>query len=213
MNAASLVVSVVALVLSAAGILYARRQASAATSQADDAKLQAAAALVQADAARVQADAAVRQLAHQERRQEREQAYKVDLSAAATLGSANGVLPADSPEYVYKAVIRNGSELPIRNVSARLLIAGQEPSMPAVTSLLLEVPIAGGATADMPVQQSPATHRQLMGPGERAAFVFAVECNRHPVARMEARFTDDERVSWEIDHELHRVKLPEREGW
>ena len=43
-------------------------------------------------------------------------------------------------------------------------------------------------------------------------FVFALTCG-HPGAHITARFTDDARLYWQIDHDLHLEKLDSRDDW
>jgi Tfp pilus assembly protein PilV len=202
MVVASLIVSIASLLISAGTLTYFRSQTKAI-------KVQAAAAETQAAATITQAAAAAAQLEGQKRRQ----ASQVQLAYRATNGAAAGVLSDSPTALVYKAVVTNTSERPIRNISCRLIPLGQEPFMPAVCSLLMDYPIASGATGELAVQTSRATHWQVLSAGQRVSFVFAVEVEKHSRAYMEARFADDNKVDWEIDGEEHLIKLPEREGW
>jgi hypothetical protein len=202
MIVASFIVSIASILVSAGTLAYFRSQTKAIKVQAGAAETQAAAAITQAAAAAVQLE-----------EQERRQASLVHLTYRATNGATAGVLSDSPTALVYKAVVTNISERPIRNVSCRLLPIDKEPVMPVVCSLLLDHPIASGVTGELAVQTSRATHWQVLSAGQRASFVFPVEVEKHPKAYMEARFADDNKINWEIDGEEHLIKLPGREGW
>ncbi len=209
MFAASLGVSIATVLASIGTLAYSRRQTNAANRQANAAKVQADAAQVQAAAALAQADTAAAQL----RQLERQQTSQVLLTARATSAAETGVLPDNSPELVYRAIVTNRSARPIRNVSCRLLPVGQAPVMPAVCSQLIDYPMASARTAEAEVHTGRATHWQISSAGDRVSFIFPVEVERYPKAYVEARFADDDGVNWEIDGEERLAKLAEREGW
>jgi hypothetical protein len=50
----------------------------------------------------------------------------------------------------------------------------------------------------------------LIRVGSRYGFLFRFDLEHNPDARLAARFTDDAGLHWQIDHDLHLEKLPNR---
>lgn len=195
----SLIVAALALVVSVVSVGYSR--------------LQTRAAIRQADAAKVQADALTAQLLTQKEVTERQQASAVKLVVWPIGGADAGVLPSESAQFVHMAVVANESQRPIRNVACRITPAGQTPKLAAVVGQLIESDVASNVTGDVLVHKENTDHWRLVPAGLRCGFVFPFDVKHYPKVQMEARFTDDAGMEWEINHELRLLKLDERGEW
>jgi hypothetical protein len=102
---------------------------------------------------------------------------------------------------------------PIRNVACRVTPEGQTPERAAVSGQLTEVQITAGEAAGILRRTDRGRAWRLVPAGLRCAFVFGFDVDAYPKVATNTRFADDAGVNWEIDHELHLVKLGPREGW
>ncbi len=199
MALASLIVAVGALIVAALGVGYSRRQTQAA--------------IRQADAAKIQADAATAQVLAQAEMAERQQASEVKLTVQRIGGAGAAVLPPESVQLVYMAVVANESGKPIRNVACRITPEGRAPRLAAVVGQLMEYNVASNVIDEALVHKENTDHWRLVPGGLRCGFVFPFDVDGYPKVQMEARFADDAGMDWEIDHDLRLLKLEKRDGW
>jgi hypothetical protein len=177
MALASLIVAVGALIVAALGVGYSRRQTQAA--------------IRQADAAKIQADAATAQVLAQAEMAERQQASEVKLTVQRIGGAGAAVLPPESVQLVYMAVVANESSRPIRNVACRITPEGRAPRLAAVAGQLMEYNAASNVIDEALVHKENADHWRLVPGGLRCGFVFPFDVDGYPRVQMEARFVDD----------------------
>jgi hypothetical protein len=137
---------------------------------------------------------------------ERQQADAIGLRPS-TFGIR---VPGSQPSVVrsvHLADVLNDSQRPIRNVACRIE-PEQGEALQAAHQVGLYVSFSSGPHG-LPL--SDGTHIPLVRAGETAGFVFDVEEEQHPKARMTARFTDDASLHWQICPDLHLEKLGNRD--
>ena len=140
---------------------------------------------------------------------ERQQAEEVDLKPSYSTARIAGSDPP-ATHRVHGTEVSNGSQRPIRNVAGRI-----EPEPGATLQAADKVGVfdefPNGKRAFPPPQQN--SHIPLLRAGETGGFIFAADTKGHPKARFTVRFTDDARLHWQIDPDLHLEKLPSRDDW
>jgi len=139
----------------------------------------------------IQADAATAQVLAQAEMAERQQASEVKLTVQRIGGAGAAVLPPESVQLVYMAVVANESGKPIRNVACRITPEGRAPRLAAVVGQLMEYNVASKVMDEALVLRENTDHWRLLPAGLRCGFVFPFDVEGHPKVQMEARFADD----------------------
>ena len=157
-------------------------------------------------------------IARQTRLLERQQADAVDLSAQTINGSSAGVMPPESQDSVHMAVLTNGSARPLRNLACQIEAAPAGATVVHVkladrVGELVDVGLGSGASAPVLVPGERTSSIPVLKVGRRGAFLWGFTTDRYPRPRFSARFTDDVGLHWQIDQELHLVKLENRDDW
>lgn len=149
---------------------------------------------------------------------ERQQADEVSMLRSNIDGAQAVVLPDDATEPVHMLIVTNGSRRPIRNVVAKIEgspagAAAKHDKFADNTGELIAVQMASAAKAGTFKPGRHGSKIAVLQGGQRAAFVWNFSTARYPNPRFTLRFTDDNALDWEIDNDLHLVKLDSREGW
>jgi hypothetical protein len=120
-------------------------------------------------------------------------------------GEVLGLRDRSGPN-LYMAMVHNVSSRPIRNVACRLQVAATGNTLHAAC-------VSGPSTlAGFAVgKQSEDPSVRLIRVKARAGFIFPYDVDRNPDAEITARFTDDAGLHWQIDPDLHLVKLGSRD--
>jgi hypothetical protein len=148
---------------------------------------------------------------------ERQQANEITLTRRGFSGAVPR-LRSSAGGDVHMAVVENESRRPVRHVVCRI-----SPGVPG--DLMHEAAMVGWMVNrppglmpqrdpqyDVLEGQAQDTKVSLIRAGDRAAFVFAYEVSQYP-GLMTLRFTDDARLHWQIDPDLHLQKLDSRDDW
>jgi hypothetical protein len=167
------------------------------------------AALLQLRMQRIQLREQQRELAEHRLLLDRQQANKVNLTRESSDSSPATYSAAGR---VWMAVITNGSERPIRDVASRIQIVRDGPLMgdARIGELIPNSSVQNGrAFQDLPTEHKVAIIRI----DHSCGFAFGVGADRHPMAQVAARFTDDAGLHWQLDQDLHLKKLVDRSEW
>jgi hypothetical protein len=169
------------------------------------------AALLQLELQRRQLGVLQRDLTQREQILERQQANYVMVELKSWTGTGSGTLAPGSNSLVFLAVVTNESDRPIRKVVARLEITGEPPALATRLGQVVERPMFQAATA---------TQFNTFGDGDCFAvirartsggFAFPRAVDLGLGAQVTARFTDDADLHWQIGHDLHLERLPNRD--
>jgi hypothetical protein len=151
----------------------------------------------------------------QTRLQEREQANQVNVSMRGIDGAQAKVLPEDKGELVHMAVVANGSNRPIREVSAKIEVIRRDGArfdkMADTYGEVVAFGLGAGAEAETFVFQQHASTMPVLVSNRKAAFVWPFTAPDHPNLLSWVRFTDDAGLHWEIDTSLHLTRLDNRD--
>jgi hypothetical protein len=123
---------------------------------------------------------------------------------------------------VYMGEVANESQRPIRKVACRI-----QPHLGDRMKSAVRVGLGYGSAPAAAVAAAVASSQgqqtfwdlfdgarmPLVRAGEVAGFVFEVDTEGNPTARVTARFTDDAGLHWQIDPDLHLEKLTSRDDW
>jgi hypothetical protein len=203
----------IALAALVAAVLAYLKQADAAQAVSKQVKLQGDQLEDQRAANAKQAevlDAQLREMRQRETIIERQQAEGVELRQSASTAAPPGI-PAPRGR-VHAGEVANRSYRPIRDVACRIQPVPDDGLYDAdVTGQLIEMGMPPGGRAL--VNQAAGSRVRLIRAGETWLFAFPYDTGGHPVATIIARFTDDAGLYWEIDHDQHLVKLPDRNDW
>jgi hypothetical protein len=149
-----------------------------------------------------------RELTRQLAALERQQADQVDVYATTEVRRVP-VEEADKTVNVqcWELVVINRSRRPVRNVEARIDATGSSSLSPPDRS-------GWGNEEGVVLERSEngKTTITILRAGLRALFLFEHRKKEYPEARMVARFTDDAGLNWQIDHDMHLMRL-EKRNW
>jgi len=165
--------------------------------------------LVQLNMQRIQLRDQQRELQQSHLILERQQANKVDLTK-----EPSDVTPASFSltGKVWMGVVTNGSDRPIRDVACRIRhISGGHLISGARIGELVPMPAAQGGRSFQDL--TPGPQAALIRIKQTCGFAFGVRVNEHPTAQVIVRFTDDVGLHWELDQDLHLMKLNNRDDW
>ncbi|HEY2307843.1 MAG TPA: hypothetical protein VGI05_18385 [Streptosporangiaceae bacterium] len=159
-----------------------------------------------------------RDLRQREQILERQQANYVELELKTYSGGLTGVpaavTAASSNRLVLLAAVTNTSDRPVRQVTCRLNVAGQAPALPTRLGQIAQDRIFQAATPQSFFNSfADGSTFGVIRAQTSAGFAFPVTAEDHPGAQVEARFTDDAGLHWQIDNDLHLHKLPNRDDW
>lgn len=157
-------------------------------------------------------DSQRRELEQRSQVTERQQAEAVQFSWR--LSAPLKGMPVDGPqENVHMAVVTNGSARPIRDVVCRIKPRPEQDYDFGAFAVVELVDVAIGSAALMPSLRDPKLGDRvpLIRSGQVYGFMFPFGAKAHSMAWMKARFTDDAKLQWEIDPDLHLEKLSRRD--
>lgn len=148
---------------------------------------------------------------------ERQQAEMIELEPAPTSRQIPGLDPA-TDKTAWAADVVNRSPRPIRDVAIRIEARSgapaQEASLSDVYAEFSPSPLAPPGVGSRALIDPPERPRiALIRAGGTGAFLFPVGARLNPDARLTLRFTDDAGLHWQVDHNLHLEKLPDRADW
>jgi hypothetical protein len=133
----------------------------------------------------------------------RVQADAVTITAGGWDSRVPGARPGDGPE-VHRAIVTNGSRLPIRNVVCRMQTTQNDVMHPAC--------LVARFTSECWVDEAEDTKVRVIESHHDWAFVFTFDAATHQ-ALYTLRFTDDAGLHWQIDPDRSRTRLPDRADW
>jgi len=140
---------------------------------------------------------------------ERQQAQDVDIRASTISGPVPD-MEALGGQILRTAEVHNRSTRPIRDVAGRIEPSPGDSLVPAgrVGRLVQFDRARGGRVL---TDQANEPQVDLVRADATVEFIFPVEAEAHPKARITARFTDDAGLHWQIDPDLHLEKLNSRD--
>ena len=111
---------------------------------------------------------------------------------------------------ILTAEVHNRSARPIRDVAGRIEPSRGDSLVQAgrVGRLVQFDRARGGRVL---TDQASEPRVDLVRADGTVEFIFPVEAEAHPKARITARFTDDAGLHWQIDPDLHLEKLNSRD--
>lgn len=146
---------------------------------------------------------------------ERQQAQDVDIRGSAIVATIPGMgVPAEdlvcAEQLLCTAEVKNESARPIRDVACRIEPAPGDALQEAGRVGRL-VSFNGAVSGHVLTDQAYEPKVGLVRADAVFQFIFPVEAESHPKARITARFTDDAGLHWQIDPDLHLEKLSSRD--
>ena len=133
---------------------------------------------------------------------ERQQADAIDLE----------LVSSKQDSAVYMTNVTNTSNRPVHNVSCRLLLKdGGDALAPASFGRLVDWGPGREVFERLVVQAEAGSSLPFLRGGLTYSFVFEEGPGDYPDAQVAGRFTDDTGLNWQIDHDLHLVRLDDRD--
>jgi hypothetical protein len=157
-------------------------------------------------------DAQLAELSRQARAAERQQADAVvftpkqRIAPEGTSGEVDGKL-------AHMAVVMNGSQRPIRNVTCRIRpneFHGYDWEATKVAEVAM-APVTDMTQIPVSHQAQDTGRLAMIRVGQCFEFRFAMPVAGNPDAKIKVRFTDDFGLHWQIDNDLHLEPLGERD--
>jgi hypothetical protein len=157
-------------------------------------------------------DGQIRELQQREQVSQRQQADSVDL--AWWIGkdvpvAREGPFTGDMGTIL---MVANRSSRPIRNVTCRILPVDGSAEVAGGVGLL-QFDESDKHAGPRMVGAVPGSVMTVIRAGSSYGYIFSFEMIKHLDASLAARFTDDAGVHWQLDQDMHLVRLDDRTDW
>jgi hypothetical protein len=129
-------------------------------------------------------------------------------------GAQAGVLPKEASKPVHMLVVTNMSTRPIRNLAAQIeVFGGISPAkkLADVVGKIEQAHIGSTATNEVFVQVARSNRQELLDANENAAFAWSFDIETYPRVEFTIRFTDDQKLEWEVGPDLRPRGAPTRD--